>query len=401
MNSNALNLIREVLYLICVSFSLGITMVALPKRHLTKPIIHHGLRLFGLATFVIIQRVWVYDISIIEVLIVGESFYVLFSLIALLIKPEQKQQEAWSVFSFLMFLSLSITLVIKPQWLPLFTLDLKWLAFAHLCLLLIYMGVLYSQHAPSRDLTPWAMALVGSLIVVFMFNVDGLFFLAAFQLGFFLTFLKLVYDAVEEDRRVEMEKIQAIQKDFNHAVRKEVNHRLFYVELSKEKMAKLNKTDDLTGALTKKAVIHFIDHHIDNKKTKTFSVLMFDIDKFKTINDTMGHIVGDKCLKTLASIAKENIREHDEFGRYGGDEFIIVLPDADLSTAHTVAERFRQNIDKTNDPHFTVSIGIANYPKDGKTHKELIHEADESLYVSKANGRNRVSYRGMQAGPKA
>jgi len=175
-------------------------------------------------------------------------------------------------------------------------------------------------------------------------------------------------------------------------VRKEVNQRIFYLELSKEKMAQIHKTDNLTGALTKKAMLDMLDKMTTDKDKRTFSILMFDIDKFKTVNDTLGHIVGDKCLKILAQHARQSIRDHDHLCRFGGDEFLIILPDADLKTAVVVAERFRRNIEKTDDPHFTVSIGIANYPTDASGTKDLLQHADDGLYISKDKGRNKVSY---------
>ncbi len=120
---------------------------------------------------------------------------------------------------------------------------------------------------------------------------------------------------------------------------------------------------------------------------------MFDIDSFKSINDNLGHIAGDKCLKHMAFLARQSIRDDDQLGRYGGDEFIIVLPTANLKTAAIVAERFRKNVEQTDDPHFTVSVGISAYPENGSTVKELIAQADAGLYLSKQNGKNRCSYK--------
>jgi diguanylate cyclase (GGDEF)-like protein len=164
------------------------------------------------------------------------------------------------------------------------------------------------------------------------------------------------------------------------------------MELSQEKIQQLSKTDSLTGAYNRKAIIHLMEHMIDNQKIKVFSVLLLDIDEFKSINDTMGHLVGDKCLKSLSIIVKKNLRSGDYMGRYGGDEFIILLPSTDTKVALIVAERFRRCIEEeTANPSFTVSIGVATYPADGEKMSALFEYADAGLYISKENGRNRVS----------
>jgi diguanylate cyclase (GGDEF)-like protein len=98
------------------------------------------------------------------------------------------------------------------------------------------------------------------------------------------------------------------------------------------------------------------------------------------------------CLKTLALIASSNIREVDHLGRYGGDEFIIVLPTLEAKEAKFVAERFRKKINETSNPRFTVSIGIATYPNDGQTVKDLISAADKGLYKAKSRGKNTICH---------
>jgi diguanylate cyclase (GGDEF)-like protein len=123
---------------------------------------------------------------------------------------------------------------------------------------------------------------------------------------------------------------------------------------------------------------------------------MFDIDNFKTINDSLGHVTGDLCLKNLAVIASNNIREVDFLGRYGGDEFIIVLPSLSENEAKFVAERFKNKVNENSNPKFTVSIGIATYPRDGQTVKELISVADKGLYKSKSKGKNSISHGSLE-----
>jgi len=190
----------------------------------------------------------------------------------------------------------------------------------------------------------------------------------------------------------EAEKLKAaVEKDLNYEVKK----RMFEIERSNERLLEISKTDALTKAYNKSAILNIIDKQCSLKNPKPFSVMMFDVDYFKQINDKLGHITGDICLKTLANIAFGNIRSIDYFGRYGGDEFIIVLPTLGLAEAMHVAERFRARIAETENPNFTVSIGLACFPDDGSNTKELLAAADEGLYKSKGRGRNAVSHKTM------
>ena len=189
-----------------------------------------------------------------------------------------------------------------------------------------------------------------------------------------------------------MSKLKDLQDDFEYSVRKEANKRTFYMELSNEKMSVISKTDALTKSLNKKAILDTIDCAIIDKRMSTFTVLMFDIDNFKGVNDNHGHIVGDVCLKTLSNIARKNIRDDDYLGRYGGDEFIIVLSHIDVSEAKPIADRFRRKVNETKSPHFSISLGMSSYPTDGSTQKELLEIADQGLYYSKEKGKNAISY---------
>lgn len=185
----------------------------------------------------------------------------------------------------------------------------------------------------------------------------------------------------------------------NQNVQREVIRRVEVIEKSNKKLLEISKTDNLTGAYTKAAAINYMDTMINRAPNAVFSMMMFDLDHFKGINDTMGHQVGDKCLKQLAGIARNSFRTEDIIGRYGGDEFLIILPGANPIKAFMVAERFRQNIEKGTNPKFTVSIGISTYPQDAKDVKSMIESADRALYNSKKRGRNSVSHVAQIAHP--
>ena len=124
--------------------------------------------------------------------------------------------------------------------------------------------------------------------------------------------------------------------------------------------------------------------------------MMLDIDFFKKVNDTYGHDVGDNVLKLVANILTNNTRSHDVVAHFGGEEFVILLPETALSGAVVVAERIRMAIESFNfkplgcQHGVTISIGISEFPLNGIDTKELVDRADEALYEAKTNGRNCV-----------
>lgn len=192
-----------------------------------------------------------------------------------------------------------------------------------------------------------------------------------------------------------MEKInetERMKEALEHSLDKEVRKRVFEIERTNERLLEISKTDLLTKTFNKITILNIIEKLINSKKEEVFSILMFDIDNFKVINDSFGHVTGDMCLKTLANIASGNIREMDYLGRYGGDEFIIVLPSLGEREAKFVAERFKNKVNEVSNPKFTISIGIATYPYDGRTVKDLISAADRGLYKSKSMGKNAISH---------
>lgn len=181
--------------------------------------------------------------------------------------------------------------------------------------------------------------------------------------------------------------------EISRSVENEVKKRMLEVEKINKNLINMSRTDALSQVLNKAAILEAIENMISGKSKSEFSILMFDIDNFKGINDTYGHIVGDKCIKALSAASRGNIRDIDLIGRYGGDEFLIVLPGTAAKQAIFVAERFRKRVEASVSPHYTISIGVASYPSDGSDAKTLIGAADEGLYMSKQKGRNSVSHR--------
>jgi diguanylate cyclase (GGDEF)-like protein len=158
--------------------------------------------------------------------------------------------------------------------------------------------------------------------------------------------------------------------------------------------------DSLTGLFNR----HFMQISLERelsraaRRKQTLAVLMLDVDHFKRFNDTYGHQAGDAILKEMAQIFQANIREEDVACRYGGEEFTILLPDATVTGACERAEsilqavaNLRSTVETQTYADFTISIGIAFYPNDGATAELLLRRADEALYRSKRDGRNRLT----------
>jgi len=166
-----------------------------------------------------------------------------------------------------------------------------------------------------------------------------------------------------------------------------------------EKVQELAITDGLTGVYVRRHFLERLNEEMPRagRHRLKLSVLMIDLDHFKECNDTYGHLVGDIVLKDIAKIMKEHIRQIDLLGRYGGEEFVIALPDTDKSSAASVADRIRQSVERYKFKAYdetismTISVGIATYPEDGDDAAVLIDRADQALYKAKADGRNRVA----------
>jgi diguanylate cyclase (GGDEF)-like protein len=169
----------------------------------------------------------------------------------------------------------------------------------------------------------------------------------------------------------------------------EVNERLRY----------MSQTDALTGLDNRRHLNDRIDEMFSHAKrlNEPFSLVMCDLDKFKSVNDTYGHQAGDEVLKQLAAILREEAREIDRVGRYGGEEFMLLLPGTVLDAAVTFAERVRKRIaaHTFSFPDGTLtrtsSFGVSGWPHPRiEQSEDLVRAADDALYVAKETGRNRV-----------
>ncbi|MEC9488450.1 MAG: diguanylate cyclase [Halanaerobium sp.] len=152
--------------------------------------------------------------------------------------------------------------------------------------------------------------------------------------------------------------------------------------------------DKITGALTRRFLEQTLRDSLEyaGSQEEPLSLIIFDIDDFKVVNDRFGHRKGDQILGYLAQTAEEVIREKDILGRYGGEEFLVIMPNTKKDEAHLVADRLREtvaNSDLLENFNLTISLGIASYPEDALLMEELIEKADQALYVAKEEGKDR------------
>lgn len=189
------------------------------------------------------------------------------------------------------------------------------------------------------------------------------------------------------------EKMISLGREFGSQLEMALNKALLFTQMEMH-----SRIDGLTGVLRRQAFMDRLDEEFKKAAAfhTQFCVLMVDIDHFKLVNDTHGHGAGDAVLTRMGQILKEAFYETDVVGRYGGEEFIILLPRAQKEGVIRKAENLRQRIEREviksgfGELKFTVSIGLSQYPVNGQRADVLIEKADQALYQAKETGRNRV-----------
>lgn len=171
-----------------------------------------------------------------------------------------------------------------------------------------------------------------------------------------------------------------------------------------DKIKQLVITDDLTGLYNSRYFFEQIDYEMERSKRyhSPLSLVFFDLDFFKNVNDTYGHLTGSRLLAEVGAVVSANIRKTDKAARYGGDEFVIILPHTDRSGALKFALKLHKDLNEkvfySNDGdrlNVSGSFGVASYPDDALSSNELISLADEAMYLVKKTGRNGVHAAGL------
>lgn len=165
---------------------------------------------------------------------------------------------------------------------------------------------------------------------------------------------------------------------------------------SNEKLEKIARFDLLSGLLNRMSLFSIIDLEMErsNRTNTPLTGMMLDLDDFKVLNDNHGHLIGDRVIKVFGNQLRETLRKYDHAGRYGGEEFFVILPNTELSLSFNIAERFRKLLEQTdifdNENHnlpVTVSIGLAELQKN-ESRDTWIDRADQAMYSAKRNGKN-------------
>ncbi|MFT6899806.1 MAG: diguanylate cyclase (GGDEF)-like protein [Paraglaciecola sp.] len=201
------------------------------------------------------------------------------------------------------------------------------------------------------------------------------------------TILAVPSIAILTERNKELVQAHNELEEINQTLEDRVKSRTIELE-------KLANTDALTGLSNRRATIHTLEKEIERSQRYAcdVSILMLDVDYFKQINDSFGHQVGDEVLASIADILVATCRQTDHVGRYGGEEFLIILPETNQQAATDLAERIRRGVNSlpnsTQKP-ITCSIGVASLALD-LTMNDFIKQADDAMYQAKNLGRDRV-----------
>lgn len=202
--------------------------------------------------------------------------------------------------------------------------------------------------------------------------------------------------------------VEAMESGADDFVSKPFDHRVLKVRIAagsrivrlEQTLNQLASRDALTQCWNRRMIDELFHKSIleSRRKSTNLSLMVLDIDHFKKINDTHGHSIGDIALKHLVTVLNNNLREYDQVGRYGGEEFVVVLPNTGIEEAWGIAERVRSAVqfqpafvNRDLSIPLTISIGLAqcNHAEKEDQHR-LFQRADEALYNAKASGRNRI-----------
>ncbi len=242
------------------------------------------------------------------------------------------------------------------------------------CCVYLGLGFLWVLHTTGLVELP---KMVGAALALLLANVIGL--LASLRIN-----------------RLQREQFTSLlaERETNERLQLEIKERLRL----EEELRYLAQTDDLTGLNNRRWFFELAERELKRcrRDGSPLGFCMVDLDKFKTINDTMGHTAGDKILATVAALCREELRDTDIIGRFGGEEFVIALPDSGPADTYKVVERLRARIEQYSFPKefgdlkLTITVGMAQVAPEEATLAPVLARADQALYFGKRRGRNIV-----------
>jgi len=261
-------------------------------------------------------------------------------------------------------------------------------------------------YKPARFfLVAWGIFLIGVFIsgLLYLGYVPSTFFTTyAIQLGSLIEILVIGYalmyrmDLLREEKEQAISQANAYLNQLNIGLESLVEERTQQLQEKNKQLSELALHDSMTDLLNHNASLNYLNQQKQyaQRYNKALAVIMLDIDLFKSINDSYGHPAGDKVIIAIASVIKNTLRESDICGRFGGEEFILILPETDMKNASELAERVRENIQaltipEINNTSVTASFGIAAYDR-ARPDDDLLVRADNVLYQAKKAGRNQV-----------
>ena len=213
-----------------------------------------------------------------------------------------------------------------------------------------------------------------------------------------LSHIRSLRDSIRDRRAQESELLANTQNELE-SVRQtltDTRQQMQRVEKQSEEFSRAALTDPMTKVWNKRALSQRLGELLGRPQAKPFSLIFFDIDYFKHINDTFGHQAGDRALKAIAEHTNHTLRQTDTLYRYAGDEFVIILTESDINAAKEVAERVRKAAENIKFTYrgekglmITVSMGVSQ-AKETDTPEQLLERADKALFEAKGAGRNRV-----------
>ena len=201
-------------------------------------------------------------------------------------------------------------------------------------------------------------------------------------------------------RKLDLDKKHLLKAEYNYhtILEKEVSERTHELELNNKQLNTLAATDPLTEIRNRRSFFDIAEKYysIATRTKEALSLMMIDLDRFKSVNDKYGHAAGDEVLKEFTSIVKKQLRESDLFARYGGEEFVIVLANTKIEGAEKLAEKIRSAVAadflvvEKGEIKITVSIGVSELGQKDVSVDDILARADQALYLAKGNGRNRI-----------